>query len=300
MPNLGTITVENPAEILNAGAYGAGALIRVQTAATQAGAFADLAGTGSTPTIPIVDPTRSYTFYDPNGIVSSWYRCRYENVGASRLSDWLPAFQVGDETAGLICSTYDVEQRLGQTLTANDRELVLDLIRGATDEIEEFTGRWFTPRPLNGTTTYRFHTRPGRTLRLPRGIRSITTLGIASTGQPDTGGAYTVADPAGYYLDPPDGDRTAGWPATFLRLRYETGLLFYSATFGAEITGGFGWAAVPARIQAIGADAVVRRWLGKTRAAPSVALGPDGGVALLRGISPEDSDTLARYRVPKV
>ena len=40
MPNQVKLTAENPDELLNAGAYGAGAVIRLQTAATETGAFA--------------------------------------------------------------------------------------------------------------------------------------------------------------------------------------------------------------------------------------------------------------------
>ena len=86
MPNLVRVLVENPDELLNAGAYGAGAVVRVQTSATQAGTYADVSGTGSTPTLALVTLIRAYTGYDPNGTVSSWYRTRYENAGATRLS----------------------------------------------------------------------------------------------------------------------------------------------------------------------------------------------------------------------
>jgi len=61
VPNTLTITVENPDQVLNAGLYGAGAVVRVQTGATKTGVFADVSGAGSTPTIPVVTATRSYT-----------------------------------------------------------------------------------------------------------------------------------------------------------------------------------------------------------------------------------------------
>src|SRR5262245_9841796 len=122
MPNIVKVKVENPDEIRNAGAYDTGAIIRLQTGATETGSFSDVSGTGSTPTLPIVAATRSYTGYDPNGTSSSWYRTRYENAGATRLSDWSAAFQVGDETAGQLCSLYDVQQELGETGTDANRD----------------------------------------------------------------------------------------------------------------------------------------------------------------------------------
>ncbi len=100
MPNILTITVDDSANLLNAGAYGAGAVIRVQTSATEAGVYGDLSGTGSTPTIAIVSGTSSYTGYDPSGTATSWYRTRYENSGATRVSDWTTAFQAGGSSAG--------------------------------------------------------------------------------------------------------------------------------------------------------------------------------------------------------
>ena len=89
------IEVEDPDALLNAGMYGAGAVIRLQWSATAAGSYADVSGTGSTPTIALVTLTDSYTGYDPVGTSSTWYRTRYENAGATRLSDWSAVFQPG-------------------------------------------------------------------------------------------------------------------------------------------------------------------------------------------------------------
>jgi hypothetical protein len=217
MPTLGKITVENPDEIRNTGAYDTGALIRVQTSSTETGTFADVSGTGSTPTIPVVAATRSYTFYDPNGIVSSWYRTRYENAGATRLSDWTPAFQVGDETAGLLCSLYDVQQELGGTQSANDNESILEKIRQVSTAIEGYIGQWLAPRPTNpaSTTTLLFDVpydnrlvrRYHKSLLLDRGsrltgIRTLTASASPPSSQPDSGGSYTAATVADLILRP--------------------------------------------------------------------------------------------------
>lgn len=93
MANILQVAVNSSAEILNTGAYGSGAVVRVQTSATEAGVYADVSGTGSTPTIAIVSGTSAYTGYDPNGTSTSWYRVRYENSGATRTSDWSDSFQ---------------------------------------------------------------------------------------------------------------------------------------------------------------------------------------------------------------
>lgn len=298
MPNILKITSEDPAEILNAGAYGAGALIRVQSAATEAGAFADLSGAGSTPTLTVISTVKAYTAYDPNGTVSTWYRTRYENVGATRLSDWTAAFQTGDETAGYLCSVYDVQQELGNEVGAdpNADENVLEKIRQVSVAIEGYCGRWFAPRPLSGTTTYRVGTSTLQRIRISKGVRSITSLGIATSNQPATGGTYTLANAADYWLDPPDMDRDVGWPATSIILNSTSSLRFAYATFGAEIVGAFGFAAVPADIQGVAIRAIVRRFIGKGGGGVSVAVGPAGTEFLLPDMSGADRSTLDFYR----
>src|SRR5712691_5639788 len=124
MPNVIRLSIEDvePAELLNAGMYGGSALIRVQSSATQAGAFADLTGTGATPTVPIVANVRSYTGYDPNGTSSTWYHTQYE--GAGRQSGYGAAFLVG---ATGYCSLDLVKHILGRTDPTDtvDDELLL-------------------------------------------------------------------------------------------------------------------------------------------------------------------------------
>ena len=72
MPNIVRIHVDNPDELLDPGAYDAGALIRTQSAATEGGAFANLSGTGSDPTLTIASGQQAYLAYDPNGIATTW------------------------------------------------------------------------------------------------------------------------------------------------------------------------------------------------------------------------------------
>lgn len=316
MPNVIKLTVENPDEILNPGAYATAAVIRLQTATTQAGAYADVSGTGSTPTTVVTTGVRIYTAYDPNGLVSSWYRTRFENAGATRLSDWTPAFQVGDETAGMLCSLYDVQQELGGT-SGNDDENILEKIRQVSWAIERYIGQWMAPRPTNpaDTTTLTFdvpYDELGwsgwgyhKSLLLDRGarlvgIRTATTVGIAYTDQPDTGGAYTSATAADVMLRP--------WPSAegpALRLvfsNYPTGAVsrFYPGRNTVSVTGSFGYAAVPADIQGVAARAVVRRFIGKGGGGTAVAIGPAGTEILLPDMSGADRLTLQAYKVPLI
>lgn len=302
MPNILTLTCEEPDQILNAGAYGTAAKVQLQTSATEAGAFADVSGTGSTPTTTVLTGTRSYTAYDPNGTATSWYRTRYTTSdGTTRLSDWSAVFQVGDETAGLLCSTSDVEQLWGKTATANERELILETIRQTSRAIERATGRWLAPRPTasTSTTTFRFHTESGSELYIPRGIRSITTLGIATEDQPTSGGTYTTATSSGYYIDPPVSERIdSDAPGYWIRFRSNaTGpaVSFVDAAFGAEITGSFGYASVAPDIQGVAARAALRRFIGKGSAGAAIAVGPTGTEFVLPDLSGADRQTILDY-----
>jgi hypothetical protein len=297
MPNTILLSVENPDVLRGDGQYGTGALIRVQSSATEAGAYADLSGTGSDPTVAILAGERSYEADDPNGTGSTWYRTRYENAGATRVSDWSDPFQVGDETGGLLASLYDVKQEIGIPADNNDDdESLLEKLRQVTTSIETYTNRWFVPRPLSGTTTYRFHSSYGRRLHIPKGIRSITSLGTASISQPASGGTYALAGATDYYIDPPEIDRSPGWPGLFVRVPRTAGALFYDAAYGVEITGAFGWASVPADIQGVAIRSVIRRHIGKGGGGTAVAIGPAGTEFLLPDMSGSDRGILEMYR----
>lgn len=305
MPNVIKLTpllvpeLEDPDEILNAGAYGAGALLRLQSSASEGGAFADVAGTGSTPTTTVITGTRLYTGYDPAGIVSTWYRVRVENAGGTRTGDWCAAFQVAGEDDGQICSLYDVVQRLTGTVAANDKELLAEFIRDATTDIEGYCERWFVPRPLSGTTTVLLTpTSSGYSVRFPKGIRSVTSIGYATTDQPDSGGSYTAITASNVVLWPPVHERNPLFPAaTELRLVSTSGALFYPVLNGVQVTGALGCATVPSSIAGIGANVVIRRYQARGSGVASAAGTDDFAARLLRWISPEERETLDLVRV---
>ena len=306
MPNPVDINVPNPDEILNAGLYAAGAVIRLQSSTTETGVFADVSGTGSTPTIAIVTLTNSYTGYDPNGTSSTWYRTRYENSGATRLSDWKAAFQVGAEEAGQLCSAYDVEARLvqsGSALVDDEHALVVGIIAEVSDYIHHITGQRFTPDPLSGTRTYRFHTRAGRKLRIPKGIRSITTLGVATQSQPSSGGTYVTATSTDYYIDPPEHDRDVGWPGDAICFRINaSGAIFVDAEFGAEVTGAFAFAAVPPAIAHVAENLAVAAFRARASSGggPGITINVDGSRTYDPMLSHKDRATLKFFSLPSI
>jgi hypothetical protein len=305
VPNILTLTVEQPDEILNTGAYGAGALMRVQTSATEDGVYADVSGTGSTPTVTVVTLTRSYTAYDPAGVSDSWYRTRFENVGATRLSDWSDPFQVAPEGSGLICSLWDVKQALGLGTSTTEDENILERIRQVGDEIHSMTGRLFVRDPASGTETWTedvgvnggLGCLGSRILLYPKGIAALTTLEVATGSQPESGGTYTTVTAAEWFLRPTATSRDYGWPATRVTISDQSGSYFAFGYNTVRLTGARGFATVPANIQGVAERAVTAAYLSKGTGAGPAVLGPNGGTTILRNISPADRETLMRYAV---
>jgi hypothetical protein len=294
VPNQLKITAENSEELLNAGAYDTGALIRVQSSATQAGTFLDLSGSGSTPTLPLVAGTRSYTAYDPAGTSTTWYRSRFENAAASRVSDWSTAFQPG---AGGYCNLYDVKQDLDKVAadTTAD-ELLLDYIREITDYIRGFTGREFATE--SGTFTFDgiAAMNGGKYLSIPRGVQSISLLEAAA----NTGGSFTTIPSSAYVLRPTVQERTPGWPATELWLTDNYVGSSYS-TFprgydNIRVTGVLGFG-VPARIEGVARRTVVRAYAARQAGQNDMlGVGQEGGTPTVsRSLSRSDREILNQF-----
>lgn len=154
MPVILNIPVENVDQLRNAGMYDTGALVHVQSSATEAGTFADLSGTGSTPTISLVAATTAYTGYDPVGTSATWYRTRFENAGATRVSDWSEPFIAGGalpSAVGQYAQIARVKLRKGITDISQD-PLIQFLCDQANSWIETKIGRVIAPWPAFATT----------------------------------------------------------------------------------------------------------------------------------------------------
>lgn len=297
MPNILRISVADPDELLNAGAYGAGAIVRIQGGAAALGPFADVAGAGATPTVPIAAGVDSYTGFDPSGTSATWYRTRYESADASRASDWAAAFQVGGASG--IVGLADVRNRLEIDPDDTDSDaLLLGFIGDFTKAIERYCGRWFLPRPASGDTTYLFSPkRTGVSLPIERGIRSLTSIGYSTIDQPDTGGSYIVIDPSTISLQPSEAERDPGWPALEVTILNTQALLFYAGVNRVQVTGQFGFASVPEDVAGVAMDAIVRRHVGKASGVMQVVGSQAlGGQTVLRWISPEGREVLDAYR----
>jgi len=203
--------------------------------------------------------------------------------------------------ADQLCTIAQVKARVfpaGVTDTADDA-LFTELVEQVSSFIEGYTGRKLVP---DNAATYVFDTDYGYVLRIPRGIRSVTSMGIASMShQPDTGGTYTTVAASAILLRPRSGDLPEGWPSFEVWLSRATNAtpLFGSIQNGATITGNFGFAATPPEIQAVCIDAVVAAYAVRKMGASGV-IGADDSAAVpwvrffSRG-SPQRA-TLDRYR----
>jgi hypothetical protein len=172
--------------------------------------------------------------------------------------------------ADQVCTTAQVKARLKIT-DATDDTLIGELIDEITDWLQFTTGRKLV---AEAGATYVLDTAAGGVIPVKRGIRAVTSLGIATSDQPDTGGTYTAVDAADVLLRPVAIDRKPGWPATAILIRNVVGRL--GATLnGARIVGDFGFATVPPTIQGVAIDAVVAAYRVRKAGASNV-IGSEG------------------------
>lgn len=171
--------------------------------------------------------------------------------------------------ADQVVTLAQVKARLEVTDVTDDA-LIGELIDELTDWLQDVTGRKLVPE---AGATYLVDTGPGSVIEVKRGIRAVTTLGIASSDQPDAGGTYTNVAAADILLRPLAIDRKPGWPATRILIRGTSGQLS-AALNGARIVGDFGFATVPPVIQGVALDAIVTAYTSK-RGGASDVIGAD-------------------------
>jgi hypothetical protein len=215
----------------------------------------------------------------------------------------LYASSIGTSVTTQLVTVAQVKARIGPGIGATDTTddaLISELIAEVSAFIQEYTGRRFTPE----TATYVFDTYGGYVLRVPRGIRAITSMGVNNTQhQPDTGGSYTTVPVADQLLRPKAEAGGVEWPYTEVWI--SRGALagtisrFGTVQNGCTITGDFGWAAVPQDIQGVTIDAVVAayqtRGLGASGVIGADALAVAPWASFFGKGSPQRA-TMDRYR----
>lgn len=201
-----------------------------------------------------------------------------------------------------LCSLANVKLVLfptGYTDTTDDT-LITAYIDAVSAEIMEYTCRQFVGDSVD--QDYYFDVpRQARSLFLPNGMQSVTTVGYAKTSQPASGGTYTTITAANVLLRPLVQDRRTGFPADYLVISdLDPTSAFYYGYNTVKVTGKAGFAAVPLEIERTALSIVVRRWQARKGGQTDSIGAPDMGGTLLRFMSPEEKGVLDRYVDPAV
>lgn len=197
--------------------------------------------------------------------------------------------------ADQLCTLAAVKTRL-RIADVNDDVLLGSLIDDVSDWIQDATARKLVPQ---NAATFVVDTIAGSEIYVRRGIRTVTTLKIADTDQPETGGAWaTTIPPSSIALRPGSLERAEGWPADTILILGSTPQL-RTGINRAQIVGDFGFAATPPAIVEVAINAVVAAY--GTRGKPASAVIGVGDrvvfpwATFFTDGSPQ-AKTIARYR----
>lgn len=235
-----TIALEAPADVLTG--YSTGALLRVQSAATEAGVYADLT------TIAVVATAFSYEYWDNVGDTTTWYRWRAENAGGTETGEYSDPFQGTDPAlpaprSGAYADVDDLLLQVRQSVT-DSRWLANAQVRlvEASRDLERALGGYTFFRGVS--QAIRAHGTGGGTLHIHQGLVSLATVEI----QEVTGGSWIALASADWYLEglPGQDFMTDGEPSFHLVLEGDaTYRTFPTVRRGVRLTGVPGWPAVP-------------------------------------------------------
>jgi hypothetical protein len=282
------IRINVDTESLATNNFGVGALVRVERSATEAGVYAELG------TVAVVSGQPTATYYDATGATTNWYRTRYSKatpINPQDYGEYSNPFQADRDDGYTNVSA--VKARLGITDTTDD-----SLLGAIVGEVNSFiTERLGRPVGPEDDVTYVFDGTGTNRLRVTRGIRSVTTLTVASQT-----GATPVSITAGdIILVPPSGERGDGEPADWIVLSDHPagGVYIFGAGYGTvSVTGDFGWAAVPEALAGVAVTLAVARWRARGSAGgDAFVTGVDGERTFERLLSWDDKMTLRRYGV---
>jgi gp6-like head-tail connector protein len=169
--------------------------------------------------------------------------------------------------ADQLCTVAQVKAR-DEIPDAADDAVLSELIDQVTDFIQGYTRRRLLP---DNAKTYFLDTAAGSVIEAPRGIRAVTSIDIASSDQPDTGGTFSTSIAAAdILLRPSELYRQPGWPPTQILLKGTSVGRLTDGLNRAKVVGDFDFAATPPAIQAVAIDAVVAAFAARTDGASEV------------------------------
>ena len=267
------VTVPAPDDVLRD--YGAGALIRLERAATEDGVYAEFT------TKAVVDETYSYEIFDAAGSTTSWYKTRYSNALNTTQSEYSDPFSPGapEAYANLDDLFLTMRQPTGDTRfwAAAERHLVetardLDRELGYGLRVGTETETWLADGYGDGR------------LHVHSGIVSIDTIEIQQT--PGSDWIELEVEGEGWILEGALDDVSvpAGEPFFHVQLIPSGGYArFPSTRAGVRLTGVPGWPA--ARIDAREANVAWGRQ--RLAADPSLPGGPVGPEEFGSPIAPD-------------
>jgi hypothetical protein len=237
------VALDAPNQALSA--FGAGALVRIESAALEAGPFTEIG------TRPVVAATYLYELDDGAGTATTWYRWRLSNAGNTATSDYSDPFLGFGWSAPFTTEGMPRAYATLDDLLATFRQRVDDTVRlarlnqtliRATQQINSKLKFDFFPHPLTGTETRIYDGDGTDKLCVHEGI--YTTAGLLVEISQDSGATFVTVSSGDLYAEPRN--PASGQPYFHLRLTplsaYRT---FPRGRQTVRVTAGFGWAAVP-------------------------------------------------------
>lgn len=236
------LTLKAPDDVLTG--YGAGAVMRIQSSATEAGTFANLA---ATPTEPVVAAVYRYEHWDAAGDWTTWYRWRLENAAGTETGDWSAPFQgleaaKAAQNAGSYASIDDFLLEVGQIpsdsrrLAAIERALV-----EARERLDLEIGYDAFRHPQSGTEVRTYHGNGLPVLHVHEGIVSLTSVEVRT----QTAGTWTTIVAADWWLESQPGQLTPRPGEPYFHVRLSDAANYTTFPRGenrVRLTGAFGWA----------------------------------------------------------
>ena len=280
--NLVQVRVSNPDDLLAVGAYGSGALVRVE-ASSDGISYAEIG------TVTIVSGDTLYTVNHQAGTTSTWYRLRYSNSANTLQSEYSPPFQVkrGWTDIGRVKNLL----KIPPTSTTDD-DRIKDAVAAANSWLDGEIGMFLGP---SADTVRTFDVPVGTSeIYIPGGVRSITTLEYAT----ETGGAFTTIAASDYVTLPYSVNRLPGMVGDTIKLTGAgTATSFYRGYGVVRITGTFGPAEPPASLVRIADTMAV--WLyqsQQTGFGGSIGTPELAELTVNRVLTPLDFRTIKMYR----
>jgi len=193
-----------------------------------------------------------------------------------------------------------VKRKLSITDTVDDTVLA-DIIADVNQDVEDMTGRQVGPATVSGELLDGHDAlEDGRCLLYPKGIRTVTTLEVAS----GTNEAFSSVPAADIFLQPPAHLRQPDWPAfeiwmTDVPSATNTLPVFLPGYRNIRLTATVGWVAIPSTLTSAAETTAVRTFLSNRSGSTegSDEIGVRNYRALWRG---QDLQTVQRFALKSV